>query len=134
MPALTGNLKLDGYQGLLALHPYRESGYNRVNVYENMGFSDFISKEDFGDVELVRNHISDVTNYNRIIEEYEKAKKESDAPFYLFNVTMQNHSPYNKDFKNLPKTIKIPTKGCKNADAERFLNLIHLSDAATKDL
>lgn len=134
LPALTGNLKLDGYQGLLALHPYRESGYNRVNVYENMGFSDFISKEDFGDVELVRNHISDVTNYNRIIEEYEKAKKESDAPFYLFNVTMQNHSPYNKDFKNLPKTIKITTKGCKNADAERFLNLIHLSDAATKNL
>ncbi len=134
LPTLTGNLKLDGYQGLLAMHPYRESGYNRVNVYENMMFSDFISKEDFGSVELVRNHVSDVANYNRIIEEYENAKQKSDEPFYLFNVTMQNHSPYDKDFSNLPKTIEITTPECKNADAERFLNLVHLSDAATKDL
>ncbi len=134
LPTLTGNLKKDGYQGILALHPYYESGYNRVNVYDNMEFSDFISKEDFEDVQLVRNHISDVANYNRIIEEYEKAKKESDKPFYLFNVTMQNHSPYDTDFDNLPKTIEITTPECKDADAERFLNLVHLSDAATKEL
>ena len=134
LPTLTGNLKKDGYQGLFALHPFYESGYNRVNVYDNMGFSDFISKEDFDDVQLVRNHISDVANYNRIIEEYEKAKKESDEPFYLFNVTMQNHSPYDTDFDNLPKTIEITTPECKDEDAERFLNLVHLSDAATKEL
>lgn len=134
LPSLTGNLKLDGYQGLYALHPYNESGYNRVSVYENMGFSDFITKDDFDNAVLVRNHISDDSNYDRIIEEYEKCKAQSDEPFYLFNVTMQNHSPYDKDYANLPKTIEITTPECKDAAAERFLNLVHLSDAATKEL
>ncbi len=134
LPSLTGNLKLDGYQGLYALHPYNESGYNRVSVYENMGFSDFITKDDFDDAVLVRNHISDDSNYDRIIAEYEKCKAQSDEPFYLFNVTMQNHSPYDTDYANLPKTIEITTPECKNAAAERFLNLVHLSDAATKEL
>lgn len=134
LPTLTGNLKMDGYQGILALHPYNESGYNRVSVYENMGFADFISKEDFDDAVLVRNHISDDSNYDRIIEEYEKSKAQSDKPFYLFNVTMQNHSPYDKDYANLPDTIQITTPECKDEAAERFLNLVHLSDAATKEL
>lgn len=134
LPTLTGNLKIDGYQGILALHPYNESGYNRVSVYENMGFSDFITKDDFNDAVLVRNHISDDSNYDRIIEEYEKCKAQSDEPFYLFNVTMQNHSPYDTDYDNLPTTIKITTPECKDAAAERFLNLVHLSDAATKEL
>lgn len=134
LPSLTGNLKIDGYQGLLALHPYKKSGYNRVSVYENMGFSDFITKEDFSDATLIRNHISDDSNYDRIIEEYEKSKAESDEPFYLFNVTMQNHSPYDTDYENLPTTIQITTPECKDKAAERFLNLVHLSDAATKEL
>ena len=134
LPSLTGNLKLDGYQGLLALHPYKESGYNRVSVYENMGFADFITKDDFVNPTLVRNHVSDDSNYERIIEEYEAAKSQSDEPFYLFNVTMQNHSPYDTDYENLPSTIQITTPECKDDDAERFLNLAHLSDAATKEL
>lgn len=134
LPSLTGNLKIDGYQGLLALHPYNKSGYNRVNVYENMGFSDFITKADFDDAVLVRNHISDDANYDRIIEEYEKAKAKSDEPFYLFNVTMQNHSPYDTDYDNLPDTIQITTPECQDKAAQRYLNLVHLSDAATKEL
>lgn len=133
-PSLTGNLKLAGYQGLLAMHPYNASGYNRVSVYKNFGFSDFITKEDFENPKLVRHFISDESDYDRIIEEYEAAKAESDAPFYLFNVTMQNHSAYDTDYDNLPKTIEITTPECKNADAERYLNLIHLSDAANARL
>jgi phosphoglycerol transferase MdoB-like AlkP superfamily enzyme len=134
LPSLTGNLKLDGYQGMLAMHPYNASGYNRVSVYENFGFSDFITREDFTDASLVRGFVSDESDYDRIITEYESAKAQSDEPFYLFNVTMQNHSPYDTDYDNLPKTIEITTPGCKDADAERYLNLIHLSDAATKQL
>ncbi len=134
LPSLTGNLKIDGYNGLLALHPYNKSGYNRVSVYENMGFSDFITIEDFTNPMLVRNHVSDVSNYEKIISEYEAAKSESDAPFYMFNVTMQNHSPYDKEFDNLPGTIQITTPECQDEAGERYLNLVHLSDAATKDL
>lgn len=134
VPSLTGNLKKDGYQGMLALHPFRKSGYNRVSVYENLGFERFITMDDFENPVYVRQFISDQSDYDRIISEYEAAKAQSDAPFYLFNVTMQNHSSYDTDYDNLPKTITITTPECKNADAERYLNLIHISDAQNRRL
>ncbi len=134
LPSLTGNLKLNNYQGILAMHPYNASGYNRINVYNNFGFSKFITKEDFVNPKLVRNFISDESDYDRIIEEYEKSKSENDGPFYLFNVTMQNHSAYDKDFDNLPKTIQITTPECADSAAQRYLNLVHISDAQTKRL
>lgn len=134
MPSLTGNLALNGYQGMLALHPFMATGYNRISVYEKLGFSDFITMDQFHDPGLVRGFISDESDFDRVIKEYEKCKESSDAPFYLFNVTMQNHSSYNADFPNLPKTIKITSKDKENSDAERYLNLIHLSDQAFEKL
>ena len=134
MPSLTGNLALNGYQGMLALHPYMATGYNRISVYEKFGFSDFITMDQFHDPGLVRGFISDESDFNRVIKEYEKSKEISDLPFYMFNVTMQNHSSYNVDFANLPKTIKITSEGKSNASAERYLNLIHLTDQALENL
>ncbi len=134
MPSLTGNLALDGYQGLKALHPFMGSGYNRINVYDNLGFSEFITMDQFENPGLVREFISDEEDFDRVIEEYEKCKSESDAPFYMFNVTMQNHSSYDTDYDNLPKTIKITSKNKGDEDAERYLNLIHLTDQAFEKL
>ena len=90
--------------------------------------------DQFHDPGLVRGFISDESDFNRVIKEYEKCKEQSDAPFYLFNVTMQNHSSYTTDFDNLPKTIKITSEGKSNAAAERYLNLIHLTDQAFENL
>jgi phosphoglycerol transferase MdoB-like AlkP superfamily enzyme len=136
LPTLTGNLKIDNYSGMLAMHPFNASGYNRENVYQLFGFSDFISKEDIdmSTVKLVRSYVSDESHVDRIIEEYEKSRQESDEPFYMFNVTMQNHSPYGTSYDNLPDTIQITTPECKDDDAQRYLNLVHLSDAAAKKL
>ena len=134
--SLTSTLNALSYCGMIAMHPYQGSGYNRINVYNNFGFSRFITVDDFAQTaeELVRNFISDETDFSRIISEYEAAQEESDEPFYLFNVTMQNHSPYDTDFDNLPDTIQITTESAKDDDAERYLNLIHLSDAALEEL
>ena len=134
MPSLTGNMAINGYQGMLALHPYLASGYNRINVYNNFGFSQFLDMEAFDEPKLIRDFISDDSDFDKIIEEYEKCKRESDAPFYVFNVTMQNHSSYDKDYDNLPKTIKITDPNKKNEDAERYLNLVHISDQAFEKL
>ena len=134
MPSLTGNMVLNGYQGNLALHPFYGSGYNRINVYNNFGFSEFLDVYNFENPTYIRDFISDSSDFAKVIEEYEKCKAKSDAPFYLFNVTMQNHSSYDMDFDTLPKTIKITSEDKKNADAERYLNLVHLSDAALKEL
>ena len=131
---LTSNLASEGYGGLIAMHPFTPTGYNRNKIYPLMGFETFLSKNDFTDPVLVRKYISDESDYDRIIEEYEKAKKDSSAPFYLFNVTMQNHGGYDEDFDNLPDDIKITTEGIDDPEAERYLNLVHLSDKATEKL
>ncbi len=134
IPSLTTYLKKQEYQGNIAMHPFRASGYNRETIYPLIGFDRFITMEDFSDAKYVRKFISDETDFKRIINEYENAKKKSDKPFYLFNVTMQNHSGYDEDFDNLPDTIKITDKNFKDAQAERYLNLIHLSDKALESL
>lgn len=54
-------------------------------------------------------------------------------PFYLFNVTMQNHSGYDQDFDNLDMPISIEEK-CDDPELKRYLNLIHHSDTALKSL
>lgn len=135
IPTLTRNMILDNYSGILALHPYKASGYNRQNVYPYMGFSQFITIADFAeDAHTIGGHIDDREDFNRIIEEYENAKKQSDEPFYIFNVTMQNHSPYEGEWENLPDEINILDDNLQQDGVENYLNLIHESDAALKEL
>lgn len=135
LPGLTTSLGKQDYQGLLAFHPFHANGYNRHNVYPNLGFSDFISIEDmaYDDSDLMRGFISDEADFQYIFDEYEKAKASSDAPFYIFNVTMQNHSGYDKDFDNLDMPISIESD-FDDPEAKRYLNLVHHSDTALKTL
>lgn len=135
LPGLTTHLGNQDYQGMLAFHPFRANGYNRDHVYPNLGFSDFISLKDL-DVsasDKIRNFVSDAADFQVIIDQYEQAKKKSNAPFYLFIVTMQNHSGYDQDFDNLDMPISIEEK-CDDPELKRYLNLIHHSDTALKSL
>lgn len=135
LPGLTTHLGNQDYQGMLAFHPFRANGYNRDHVYPNLGFSDFISLKDL-DVsasDKIRNFVSDAADFQVIIDQYEQVKKKSNAPFYLFNVTMQNHSGYDQDFDNLDMPISIEEK-CDDPELKRYLNLIHHSDTALKSL
>lgn len=134
MPSLVSNLKLDGYSGNKAMHPFNPYNYNRPAVYKDFGFTDFIDKFDFPkNVKRVREYISDEANVDRIISEYEKNRKKTDKPFYMYNMTIQNHSPYDKDAANFKQTIKI--EGSKyDAEANRYLNLIKYSDDSLKQL
>lgn len=134
LPSLTTYLKNQGYQGNIAMHPFYASGYNREMVYPLLGFDRFLTIDDFSDSKIIRRFISDETDFERIINEYESAKDKSDEPFYLFNVTMQNHSGYENDYDTLPQTIKITDEEFKDDQAERYLNLIHLSDEALENL
>ncbi|MBD5542786.1 MAG: sulfatase-like hydrolase/transferase [Lachnospiraceae bacterium] len=133
---ITSALVNQGYVDTMAMHPHLPNGYNRSQVYPLLGFEKFISKLDFPDDEsvYVRNRISDDADVKRIISEYEAHKLAYDSPFYMFNVTMQNHTPYDTDYENLPITIKITDPDYYDADVERYLNLAHLSDASLKTL
>ena len=134
---LTTSLIDQDYQGLLAMHPYLPTGYNRERTYAQMQFADFLSIEDFPDAKLVRRFVSDEADFERIISEYEASKQTSDAPFYMFNVTMQNHSEYNEDFDNLPLPVQITSPQISEEakmQATRYLNLTRLTDEALQML
>lgn len=132
MPSLTYNLKAAGYSGNDAMHPYKASGWNRPVVYPLLGFNEFITIDDFADdTKKVRKYISDEEDFKRIIEEYEK--EQTDDPFYLFNVTIQNHGGYETDYDSLERTIKI-TDEHQNDEAERYINLANKTDMAFKEL
>ena len=131
MPNLTQTLKAQGYTGNLALHPYLADGWNRESVYENFGFEDFLSQDDFENPEMVRKYISDKENFKKVIELYENNQEVNpDDPFFLFTVTMQNHGGFTKDYGNFVNEIEITDETMKDAEAEQYLSLIKKSDEA----
>lgn len=132
LPNMTYLLKAQGYSGNLALHPYLASGWNRTDVYEKMGFEKFYSEEDFENPKMYRKYISDSSDFAKIEELYEN-RKEKDEPFYLFNVTMQNHGGFDKTYSNFTNEIQI-TDSHKNEQAEQYLSLVKKSDEAFKEL
>lgn len=132
MASLTTVLQSQNYGGLLAMHPYKGNGYKRDKVYPLLGFNRFITMDDFAsDTDRVGRHISDVADVDRIISEYENYKKDNKEPFYMFNVTMQNHSPFDapgvSDDIKLEYDITVP-------QANQYMNLMKHTDDALKKL
>ena len=132
VPNMTYLLKAQGYGGNLALHPYLASGWNRPEVYEEMGFQHFYSEADFKNPLMYRKYISDQSNYEKLEELYE-AREDKDKPFYLFTVTMQNHGGFDKTYDNFENKIKI-TDVHQSEQANQYLSLVKKSDEAFKKL
>lgn len=65
----------------------------------------------------------------RKIEELYENRTEKDEPFYLFNVTMQNHGGFDKTYSNFHNDIQI-TDNHKNEQAEQYLSLVKKTDDA----
>lgn len=133
MPSLASNLKQQNYSGITAMHPYRPNGYKRDKVYPLLGFNDFISLEDFTNPKLIRQFVSDEADFDRIIQEYEAADKESDNPYFMFNVTMQNHSDYLQVWDNMNMDITLSGK-ISNTKSSIYVNLVKETDKALKNL
>ena len=133
--ALPRTLKGLGYN-TYAIHPYLASGWNRPVVYEGMDFDEFISEDDFLDMNpfYIRSYISDITSFDMVIKTYERNSRESDAPVFIFNVTMQNHGGYAKTYSNFtPDVFYSPDPG-KYTQAEQYFSVARRTDSATEDL
>lgn len=113
-----------------AMHPFGASGWNRKRVYPLLGFDDFISSQSFDNPERIRHYISDREAYRKIIEMYEA--KEADEPFFMFTVTMQNHSSYTGTYDNFQPDVTAD--GISSSQLTNYLSLIKISDAAFQEL
>ncbi|MCD8149765.1 MAG: LTA synthase family protein [Clostridiales bacterium] len=158
-PSLVSTLSALGYS-LAAYHPYYGSGWNRELVYPLLGFEDFISIEDFidediietykansdvieyqnlleeryedGDEMLLRRFISDSYDYTMVEEMYES--RDEDEPFFVFNVTMQNHGGYTVSYSNFYQQIYATNMSATYPKANRYLSLVKETDSAFEEL
>lgn len=160
LASLVSTLEGQGYSSW-AFHPYYSTGWDRVPVYGNLGFNSFAFLENLVDVSilndytknggdaeylqslidtyypdrenmLIRQYVSDSYNYDVIIENYENRDKSQ--PYFVFNVTMQNHGGYSKGASNFDECIQITSSPVYYNKASKYLSLVKASDDAFKDL
>lgn len=134
VPSLTRTLAAQGYVGNNAYHPYKRSGWNRENVYNSLGFNHFYSDEYYVNADFIRNFISDKSNMEQIIADFEATKKESSDPFYLFNVTVQNHGGYVGNRGFVEASIKPTDSKLESDEVNQYLTLAKQSDEAFEEL
>ena len=127
LPTLVSHLQDLGYR-TVSMHPYGASGWERDQVYPNLGFEESYFISHFKNTPKVRKYISDQGNYEKIIQLF--SQKEPGQPLFLFNITMQNHSSYSdwNDYDNFTPDITVTDSSSKLLPA--YLSLIHLSDQA----
>jgi phosphoglycerol transferase MdoB-like AlkP superfamily enzyme len=130
-PSMVDQMKKLGYH-TTALHPYLASGWNRNNVYNYFGFDEKYFEPDIKNPEIVRKYISDSCDYKNLFS----LTDNSDTQF-IFNVTMQNHSAYDKPWP-LQRYFVKPTGQSAMLDkvttAQQYFSLIKESDDALKEL
>lgn len=132
LPSVISNIKSqEGYSEAVAIHPYNASGYNRNRVYPLLYFDKFLSVDDFENPMLVRDYISDLSSYQKIEELYENKKENSSL--CVFNVTMQNHNPYNNTSYKFKDSVHV-TSFPAGMQAEQYLSLMKMSDDALEQL
>lgn len=127
--SLVSTLKAQGYE-TAAMHPNKGTNWNRTTAYRFLGFDNFYTIDDFSSsAEKYRNMITDMENYKKIIEVIE-SKDDPSQPFFLFNVTMQDHGGYGTD--NFPTDIQV--EGYDDSAWNRYLSLVKKSDEALQYL
>lgn len=129
IPSLASQMAELGYYNV-AFHPYLASGWNRTSVYSWMGFDRQLYDEDVVDPHLIRDYISDYSDYETLFG----LTEEIDDPTFIFNVTMQNHSGYSQGWNNLKQTVQV-TGGATNTNVTtQYFSLLRESDRALEDL
>lgn len=129
---MTTSLKEQGYR-TIALHPANPKSWNRTQVYEEMGFDDFISIDNWeSEIEFLREQPSDKTAYDKLIEIIEN--KESGEKLFTFLVTIQNHGGYTDEYLGDYTPTVALHYDTEYPQAETFLSIANESDKAFEQL
>lgn len=159
LPSLAYTLEAQNYSRQ-ALHAYYGSSWKRDVNYPLLGFENFVSVEDIigesiiedyrdnkisfteyedaisakfpGEKVLLRRFVSDSYDYKVLENMYEN--RDPSKPFFMFNVTMQNHGGYDAAYNNFQQQIKLTSTEEFYPKANRFLSLIYEADQAFAEL
>lgn len=88
--SLPRQLSNNGYS-TTAIHPNLAANWNRSSAYGQLGFDEFLDITSFAEDAPTRHAgITDAATYEKVLE----VLNSSDAPQFIFDVTMQNHGGY----------------------------------------
>ncbi len=140
MDALPWYLTSSGYFSL-AMHPYNSSGWDRTIAWPLLGFQETCFIEDFAGIEpepkKIRDYISDEALYDEMIRKLD-SRDNPEQPMFAFDVTMQNHSPYSKEYDHFTPEIHVKNiddmENENNRSLTNYLSLIYESDKAFEKL
>ena len=130
MPSLASHLSGLGYH-TAALHPYYATGWNRDEVYQHFGFDDLYFRGDFEHATTLRGFVDDKSAFQKLIELYEQ--KPAGEKLFAFEVTMQNHGGYSKEYADLEPEVLLTgipeeEKNTNIRATEKYLTLIQKTD------
>ena len=134
MPSMVTELKSEGYTGNSATHLQKARNYNRDKAYPLLGFDKFYDYTNMG-VPFVkmRNNATDQCTYDNITHDYEQNREKSDAPYFAYTMTIQNHSSYDVPFDNFDDK-RIVVENADAPDLGYYLSLIKYSDEMFENL
>ena len=131
MPSLLSWAKGNGYH-TTTFHPYKASGWNRVEVYGGFGADTQLYQEDVEHKEYVRGYISDRCDF-QVLKDITSAQQ-GDRQF-VFNVTMQNHGGYKQGWNHLSSDVQLSgTLEGVSEYATQYIALMQETDRALEEL
>lgn len=102
MPSIVSLLQDQGYTAT-AIHPYNTSMYKRKDVYNVLGFDQFLDESTMSHTDKIENnpYISDSAAYAEVMDLLE----ENSDPQFIHLVTMQTHMPYSGKYSSISYDI-----------------------------
>lgn len=119
--ALPERLRQVGYD-TAAMHAFDKDFWNRANVYDNIGFNRFFSKDDYPQAPVIGMAVGDKEFLTTSVDHLDTL----DEPFYSFMVALTSHTPY-----EIPDDEKqLDLSGYDETLLQDYYHTIHYSDAA----
>jgi phosphoglycerol transferase MdoB-like AlkP superfamily enzyme len=130
--SLASSLKSLGYP-TIAYHPYYGNGYRRSANYPLLGFDTFYDIDaDLPYSGYLRTYLSDSSDFANVISLYEQ--RDTSSPFFIFNVTMQNHGGYSASESSVAVTVNPTDEAMQLAPLQEYLSVVHETDTAFSEL
>lgn len=122
---LPAHLQRYGYS-TAAMHAFDKNFWNRDVFYDNIGFEEFYSKEDFSDEKQIGMALND----KDFLSESAAYAAGLQEPFFAFMVTLTSHTPY-----EFPVNLeKLDLSGYKDDLVKGYYHTVHYVDEAVGEM
>lgn len=113
-------------------HPYYPTGWSRTRAYPLMGVDRMTFLPEYPRKNTLRGRVSDREMFEYVIKQYERRDKS--RPWFLFGVTMQNHSPYDYAGDDVTPSVALKYAEELYPQAEQYEGLVKETDKALEYL